>query len=138
VVAIEVLEHVEHDDAFLREVYRVLRPGGAFYMTTPNGDFVHNTNPDHRRHYHRGELEALLKKQFPDVSIKYAVRSGSFHRWGLKKWSVRHPFVTLRCMASNIVNMWESDPRRVGELPQGTQHLVAVARKVTAANAVAA
>ncbi len=138
VVAIEVLEHVEHDDAFLREVYRVLRPGGVFYMTTPNGDFVRNTNPDHRRHYHRSELEALLQKHFPDVSVKYAVRSGSFHRWGLKKWSVRHPFVTLRCMASNVVNMWESDPRRVGEMQHGTQHLVAVARKVAAANAVAA
>jgi SAM-dependent methyltransferase len=138
VVAIEVLEHVEHDDAFLQEVFRVLRPGGVFYMTTPNGDFVKNTNPDHRRHYKRDELDMLLKKRFPNVTINYAVRSGSFHRWGLKRWSLKRPFATLRGMASNVVNAWESDPRRVAGLAQGTQHLVAVARKVTAVNAVAA
>ena len=129
VVAIEVLEHVERDDVFLQEVFRVLRPGGVFYMTTPNGDFVRNTNPDHRRHYRRRELETLLQQRFPSVDVSYAVRSGPFHRWGLKKWSLRRPFVTLRGMASNVVNGWESEPRRVSEMAQGTQHLVAVARK---------
>src|SRR5205085_12305466 len=39
VVAVEVLEHVDEDAAFVRNVCSVLRPGGGFLMTTPNGDY---------------------------------------------------------------------------------------------------
>lgn len=34
----ECIEHIENTDAFLEEVYRVLRPEGAFILTTPNAD----------------------------------------------------------------------------------------------------
>ncbi|MFO7634007.1 MAG: methyltransferase domain-containing protein [Caldilinea sp.] len=38
VVAIDVLEHLADDQPFLREVRRVLRPGGRGVITVPNGD----------------------------------------------------------------------------------------------------
>ena len=38
VVAIDVLEHLADDQAFLSEVYRVLRSGGRAVVTVPNGD----------------------------------------------------------------------------------------------------
>ncbi len=36
VVAVEVLEHLESPRAFLREIHRVLRPGGLAVLSTPN------------------------------------------------------------------------------------------------------
>lgn len=34
----EAIEHVDHPEAFVNEVYRVLKPGGQFVLTTPNAD----------------------------------------------------------------------------------------------------
>lgn len=36
VCSLEVIEHVEDQFHFLREAYRVLRPGGTFVLSTPN------------------------------------------------------------------------------------------------------
>ena len=38
VVAIDVLEHLDDDQPFLRELHRVLRPDGQAVVTVPNGD----------------------------------------------------------------------------------------------------
>ncbi|UCG25921.1 MAG: methyltransferase domain-containing protein, partial [Chloroflexota bacterium] len=38
VVSIDVLEHLDDDQPFLRELWRVTRPGGWAVVTVPNGD----------------------------------------------------------------------------------------------------
>lgn len=132
VVAVEVLEHVEADDLFLQEVARVLKPGGAFFMTTPNGDFVRNTNPDHIRHYRRHELLRLLAQYFAEVDLFYAVRSGKFYKRGLRPWSIRRPWRTALTMFSNVISSIQSAHPQVAYQSQGTQHLMAVAKKAPA------
>ncbi|HTD53281.1 MAG TPA: methyltransferase domain-containing protein [Thermoanaerobaculia bacterium] len=128
VVAVEVLEHVEDDESFVREVHRVLKPGGTFLMTTPNGDFVRNTNPDHKRHYTGSHLRARLGTSFAQFDVAYAIRAGRWRDFGLRSWSGGHPLRTALSMAGNVVNGWQS--ARVGRGESiGTRHLIAVARK---------
>lgn len=129
VVSVEVLEHVEEDDLFVKEVSRVLRPGGAFLMTTPNGDWVVNRNPDHKRHYKKDELAALLGKYFSDVSVEYAIAGGRSRRLGLRSWSVRKPLTTLFSIFGNLVNLAQSSAAGINDKAKGTHHLIAVAKK---------
>jgi SAM-dependent methyltransferase len=129
VVSVEVLEHVEEDDLFVKEVSRVLRPGGAFLMTTPNGDWVVNRNPDHKRHYKKAELAALLEKYFSEVSVEYAIAGGRSRRLGLKSWSVRKPLTTLFSIFGNLVNLAQSSAAGINDKAKGTHHLIAVAKK---------
>ena len=129
VVAVEVLEHVEEDAQFVREVCRVLKPGGVFLMTTPNGDSVKNTNPDHKRHYTRGQLRSLLTARFDEVEVEYAIRGGLYRQLGLKAWSIRRPMQTGLSMAGNFINSVQSSREAVKHQAEKTRHLLAVAKK---------
>lgn len=129
VVAVEVLEHVEQDDTFVQQVHRVLKPGGKFILTTPNGDCVPNNNPDHKRHYRREQLRELLARHFREVDVAYAIPGGVWRRWGLQSWSPRRPLRTLRGMVANVVNGWQASRPQVRERGDGTRHLFATAVK---------
>lgn len=128
-VSVEVLEHVDDDEKFVSEVSRVLKPGGRFIMTTPNGDYVPNKNPDHRRHYKRTELKQLLDRHFDAVIVEYAIAGGYFRKVGLRSWSIRAPFQTALCAFGNVVNSARSARPRIAERAIGTHHLFAVAVK---------
>jgi SAM-dependent methyltransferase len=129
VVAVEVIEHVDDDEAFIREIQRVLKPGGRFLATTPNGDVKPNTNPDHKRHYKRAELHSLLSRYFPVVGVDYAIRDGLFRSLGLQSWSLRRPVHTAVAMAANLVNGLQSRRPDVCTHAFGTCHLIATTRK---------
>lgn len=38
IIAIDFLEHISQEEAFLKDVYRILRPKGKLYITVPNAD----------------------------------------------------------------------------------------------------
>jgi len=129
VIAVEVLEHVQEDAKFISEVHRVLKPGGSLFMTTPNGEVVKNTNPDHKRHYLRKDLYALLRTVFEDVRIEYAIPGGPFYARGLRSWSLRHPLRTLNTMVSAYVSAIQAAGREVPERASDTNQLIAWAIK---------
>lgn len=60
VVATEVLEHIDNDDACIKEVVRVLRPGGRAYFAVPDNCLGPEEEPEHVRKYTPETLEALL------------------------------------------------------------------------------
>ena len=67
VVSFQVIEHIKDDAKFVREVARVLRPGGKFIVSTPNAPMSLTRNPWHIREYKAVELDALLRGSFADV-----------------------------------------------------------------------
>jgi SAM-dependent methyltransferase len=64
VVSFETLEHIQDDVEFIREIKRVLRPGGTLLISTPNADISAPTgvplNQWHIREYTMTSLTTLL------------------------------------------------------------------------------
>lgn len=60
VVSFQVIEHIRDDKHFVREVLRVLKPGGKFIVTTPNRPMSLTRNPWHVREYRPEQLKELL------------------------------------------------------------------------------
>lgn len=138
VVAVEAIEHVVDDAAFVEQIERVVKPGGWAFLTTPNGDYISHdpgSNPDHQRHYTRDGLAELLGRCFPEVRVVYAVHTGRRRVRGLRSISPRRPLEALGTMAANVINGLES--RHVEEQSRRTAHLFAVARKPAARKPVA-
>jgi len=70
VITFQVIEHIQNDDLFIKEIYRVLKPGGKVIVTTPNKKLSLTRNPWHIREYFPKELENLLKKYFNKLDLK--------------------------------------------------------------------
>jgi SAM-dependent methyltransferase len=71
VCSFETIEHVPDRDAFLAEVRRVLRPGGAFVVSTPRAERtdLRPANPFHEVELAPADFEALLRTRFGAVEL---------------------------------------------------------------------
>jgi ubiquinone/menaquinone biosynthesis C-methylase UbiE len=74
IVSYQVIEHVEKDENFLKEIHRVLQDQGKLYLTTPNR--LHRLapgeepwNPFHEREYSPEQLRELMDNIFSEVNI---------------------------------------------------------------------
>ena len=70
IVSFQVIEHVKQDGDFLKEIHRVLRPGGVAVLTTPNIVKTLSRNPWHIREYTAPELTSLAAQYFDQVEMK--------------------------------------------------------------------
>jgi SAM-dependent methyltransferase len=95
IVAAEVLEHIPDDDGALRELVRVLRPGGRIAVTVPTrwpericwalDRRYHDTPGGHVRIYRQLQLEAKLE------------RAGLMLRGSHHAHALHSPYWMLRC-----------------------------------------
>jgi SAM-dependent methyltransferase len=70
VISFQVIEHIQDDAGYLKEIHRVLKPGGKAFLTTPNRPFSLTRNPWHVREYTGDELGQLAGKYFKEVEVK--------------------------------------------------------------------
>lgn len=65
VTALDLAEHVEHDDLLLEGIYRALKPGGYLILTAPAYPLLwsdHDEALHHFRRYTRKELQSKIRK----------------------------------------------------------------------------
>lgn len=73
VVSFETIEHVPHPERFVKEVRRVLTPGGLFLVSTPNKEIKSPAdlqNPFHCSEMTRKDFTSLLRQHFGEVSLR--------------------------------------------------------------------
>lgn len=70
VVSFQVIEHIQNDKLYLKEIHRVLKPGGIALFTTPNRKMSLSRNPWHIREYLAHELKALGASIFSSAEMK--------------------------------------------------------------------
>ena len=119
VVSFQVIEHIKDDRLFLKEIHRVLRPGGTALLTTPNRRLTLTRNPWHIREYLPEELEVLAKDIFSEVTVKGITGNNKvmkyyednkksvkrFTRWDVLDLQHRLPAALLR-LPYEILNRW--------------------------------
>jgi SAM-dependent methyltransferase len=77
VVALDILEHLDDDSAALRDILRVLKPGGRFVATVPAYRMLwseHDVALAHKRRYTSGELAMKMRNAgFCVDALSYAL-----------------------------------------------------------------
>ena len=90
VMSLAVIEHIANLDNYLFETYRVLKPGGIFYLSTPNFNFSYKTfydDPTHLKPFTEAGIEkTLIFSSFINVSVFPGARCKSdwFYKGKLK------------------------------------------------------
>ncbi|REG61255.1 glycosyl transferase family 1 [Paraburkholderia sp. BL6669N2] len=73
VVSFETIEHHDQHEAMIREIKRVLRPGGVLVISSPNkyeySDVTGYANPWHVKELYLDEFESLLRSQFANIGM---------------------------------------------------------------------
>jgi SAM-dependent methyltransferase len=71
VCSFETIEHLRDREGFVREMRRVLRPGGVFLVSTPRAEetIEQPANPHHEVELSRADFEALLRRHFGEVDL---------------------------------------------------------------------
>lgn len=112
VVSFQVIEHIERDIDFVREVARVLRPEGRFIVTTPNAPMSLTRNPWHVREYNADELRNLLECHFAKVEAYGVVGNEKVMAYYEKNSRSVRRFARL-----DILDLQHRLPRRVLQYP---------------------
>ena len=111
VVSFQVIEHIKRDKEFVREVMRILRPGGKFVVSTPNKPMSLTRNPWHVREYTPEELRRLLSEFSAVAELGVAGNERVWEYYRYNRESVR------RIMRFDVLRMQWWLPRWILQIP---------------------
>ncbi|MBX7243421.1 MAG: methyltransferase domain-containing protein [Bacteroidia bacterium] len=111
-VSFQVIEHIEDDVTFLREIYRVLKPGGKLILTTPNKKMSLTRNPWHVREYTPMEMKKILESVFDKTTL-----NGIYGNETVMKYYDQNKTSVQRIVKWDILNLQYRLPRRLLQIP---------------------
>lgn len=103
ILCTEVLEHVPEPIVAIKEMARILRPGGRLFMTAPLGSWLHQEP----YHYYGGYTAHWYRKFFPEAGLRVDLieaNLGFFSLYGQETIRYREYLNPLRT--------WRLGPRR--------------------------
>lgn len=112
VVTFQVIEHIQNDDLYVKEIARVLKPGGKLIVTTPNRHMSLSRNPWHIREYKPNELTTLLKKHFKAIETK-----GVYGNETVMNYYEKNRESVNRIMKYDVLNLQWILPRQILQVP---------------------
>jgi len=112
VISFQVIEHIADDREFVEEVYRVLRKGGVFVVSTPNRPMSLTRNPWHVREYTADELQALLSTKFGAVEC-----NGVFGNEKIMEYYRANAASVEKIARWDFLDLQHRLPRRLLQLP---------------------
>lgn len=112
VVSFQVIEHIEDDDQFVKEIHRVLKPGGTMMITTPNILMSLTRNPWHVREYLTKELEDLCAKYFSSVNME-----GLYGNDRITQYYEKNKASVQRITRFDILDLQHRLPRQLLQVP---------------------
>jgi SAM-dependent methyltransferase len=111
-VTFQVIEHIKDDKTFIKEIYRVLKPGGKLLVSTPNRLMSLTRNPWHIREYSVGELQQLMLKVFPSVEMK-----GVYGRDKIMEYHEQNKASVRKFTRFDILRLQYRLPRQLLQVP---------------------
>jgi SAM-dependent methyltransferase len=120
IVLADVIEHLEHPELCVREMRRVLAPGGTAYVTTPVGRSGQALGWNHVTEFTGSQLTDLLERDFASVSLVYL-----WPRMWSRMYATAIGWRTIRLLCRAVdVNPF----RREGTDPDAYEQILAICR----------
>lgn len=138
ILSVEVIEHVKDIEIFIRDIYRLLKPGGSFVFTTPCGNYlsiehlysavtrqIEKTeegylkwkweDPSHIRRLKSKEImELLLREGFKKTTIRFRSHFFSFVCTVLLKRRLGRIGEKLMCLDYSLLRALPNGASMVG------------------------
>ncbi len=103
-VCSDVIEHVEDPRALLKEIHRLLKPGGRLVVTTPIRLTETPLDPHHVQEFFPGEFQALVETEFNDVVLDKHIPMPGLMLYYWRPWFfLRRPWITWICNLLEIL-----------------------------------
>lgn len=112
VVSFQVIEHIENDNMYIKEIYRVLKPGGKFIFTTPNLPMSLTRNPYHVREYTLDSMKKQIEVAFEAYDLQ-----GIYGNEKVMNYYEANKKAVQRITRFDLFNLQYRLPRNVLQLP---------------------